>query len=247
MTPVNLTPAVKKILFVTIGVWFFGQLIVEKMLGIPLTSWLALYPNKVVFDFYIWQVATYMFLHTLSPMHILFNMLLLWFMGSELEQRWGARFFFLYYFVCGVGAAFLYVIGITLYAATTGHQSGLYVPVIGASGAVFGLLLAYGIIFGERVIYFFMVFPMKAKYFVLIMGLVEFVSLMTSGVGGGEVAYLAHLGGIATGYIFLVSYTKWQQFKWNQKTQQKHKGRNLKLVVDNDKPDSPPDDPKYWN
>lgn len=247
MTPVNLTPAVKKILFLTVGFWFFGQLIIEKMVGIPVTSWLALYPNKVIFDFHLWQVATYMLLHSMTPMHILFNMLLLWFMGSELEQRWGARFFTMYYVICGIGAALLYVIGVTVYAAVTGQQGGLYVPVIGASGAVFGLLLAYGIIFGERMIYFFMVFPMKAKFFVLIMGLIEFVSLLTSGVGGGEVAYLAHLGGIATGYIFLVSYTRWQRYRWNNKNQQKHKGRNLKLVVDNEKPDSPGDGPKYWN
>jgi membrane associated rhomboid family serine protease len=244
---ISLTPAVKKILFVTVGVWFFGQLVLEKMMGIPLQTWLALYPNKVVFDFYAWQVFTYMFLHSMSVTHILFNMLLLWFIGSELEQRWGAKFFAMYYFVCGVGAAVLYTIGMAIYAAVTGHQAGLYVPVIGASGAIFGLLLAYGIIFGERIIYFFMVFPMKAKYFVLIMGLVEFTSMMTSTVGGGEVAYLAHLGGIATGYIFLVSYTQWQRYRWNQKNQQKHKGRNLKLVVDNDKADGPPDGPKYWN
>jgi membrane associated rhomboid family serine protease len=244
---VPLTPAVKRILFVTVGFWFFGQVVIEKFIGVPLSPWLALYPNKVVFDFYVWQFGTYMFLHTMQITHILFNMLLLWFIGSELEQRWGAKFFLIYYFVCGVGAAVLYTFGMVIYAAASGHQTGLYVPVIGASGAVFGLLLAYGIIFGERVIHFFMVFPMKAKYFVLIMGLIEFASMVTASVGGSEVAYLAHLGGLATGYIFLVSYTRWQRFRWNQKSQQKHKGRNLKLVVDNEKPETPPDGPKYWN
>jgi membrane associated rhomboid family serine protease len=174
-------------------------------------------------------------------------MLLLWFIGSELEQRWGSKFFTIYYLVCGVGAAVLYTLGMGIYAAVTGQQTGLYIPVVGASGAIFGLLLAYGIIFGERVIYFFMVFPMKAKFFVLIMALVEFANLITSSTEGSEVAYLAHLGGIVTGYIFLVSYTRFQRFQWNKKTVQKHKGRNLKLVVDNDKSDSPPDGPKYWN
>lgn len=243
---VPLTPAVKKLLFITVGVWFFGQVLLETFLKLPLSPWFALYPHKVIFNFYGWQLFSYMFLHTLQITHILFNMLLLWFIGSELEQRWGTKFFTIYYFACGVGAALIYTIGMGIYAAATGQQAGLYVPVIGASGAIFGLLLAYGILFGERIIYFFMVFPMKAKYFVMIMGVVEFASMVTNSIEGSEVAYLAHLGGLASGYIFLVSYTRWKQVKWNQKAQQKHKGRNLKLVVDNEK-DKPPDGPKYWN
>ena len=243
---VPLTPAVKWIVIVTVGVWFVGQVLLETFLKVRLSPWLALYPDKVIFNFYGWQLLTYMFLHTLQITHILFNMLLLWFIGSELEQRWGAKFFVTYYLVCGVGAAVIYTLGMAVYAAISGHQTGLYVPVIGASGAVFGLLLAYGIIFGERVVYFFMVFPMKAKWFVTIMGVVEFASMITASIEGSEVAYLAHLGGIASGYIFLTAHTKWQRVRWAQKSQQKHKGRNLKLVVDNDKKD-PPDGPKYWN
>lgn len=240
------TPAVKWLMIVSGTIWFFGQVLLESFLRVPLTSWLALYPQKVIFNFFGWQLFTYMFLHTLQISHILFNMLLLWFIGSELEQRWGSRFFTIYYLICGVGAAILYTLGMAVYAAVSGHQMGLYIPVIGASGAVFGLLLAYGILFGERVIYFFMIFPMKAKYFVLVMGLIEFASMVTASIEGSEVAYLAHLGGLATGYLFLVSYTKWQRRKWNQKSSAKHKGRNLKLVVDNDR-DNPPDGPKYWN
>jgi membrane associated rhomboid family serine protease len=243
---VPLTPAVKWIVIATVGIWFVGQVLLETFLRVPLSPWLALYPHKVIFNFFGWQLVTYMFLHTLQITHILFNMLLLWFMGSELEQRWGSRFFVTYYFVCGVGAAVIYTVGMAIYAAVSGHQTGLYVPVIGASGAVFGLLLAYGMIFGERVVYFFMIFPMKAKYFVLIMGLVEFASMITASIEGSEVAYLAHLGGIASGYLFLKSYTRLQRHRWSQKAQQKHKGRNLKLVVDNDKT-NPPDGPKYWN
>ena len=226
---VPLTPAVKWIIIVTVGFWFVGQVLLETFLRVRFSSWLALYPEKVIFNFYAWQLITYMFLHTLQITHILFNMLLLWFIGSELEQRWGTKFFVAYYLICGVGAAIIYTVGMGIYAAATGHQVGLSVPVIGASGAVFGLLLAYGIIFGERIVYFFMVFPMKAKYFVMIMGVVEFASMITASIEGSEVAYLAHLGGIATGYLFLTGYTRWQRLRWAQKAQQKHKGRNLKL------------------
>lgn len=210
-TMMPLTPAVKKIMIATVAIWFIGQVLLETFVKIPLSPWLALYPQKVIFNFYGWQLMTYMFLHTLQITHILFNMLLLWFIGSELEQRWGSKFFTIYYFTCGIGAAIIYTLGMGIYAAATGHQTGLYIPVIGASGAVFGLLLAYGIIFGERTIYFFMIFPMKAKYFVMIMGVVEFASMITASIDGSEVAYLAHLGGLASGYLFLVSYTRWQR------------------------------------
>lgn len=238
-----LTPAVKWLLIINVSVWFVLQVMVEGFLRIPITPLFALTPGMVLFDFKIWQLGSYMFLHSMQVTHILFNMLMLWFFGAELEQRWGTKFFLTYYFSSGIGAAILYCLGIWGYALATGSQTGLIVPVVGASGAIFGLLLAQGIIFGERVVYFFMLFPMKTKVFVAVMGIVQLASLMTSGVSGGEVAYLAHLGGLVAGFITLqvkAWFTR-QDFK----KRAKNKGRNLRLVVDNEKKSEKP--PKYWN
>lgn len=239
-----LTPVVKWLVIVNVAVWFLFQVILEGFLHVPVSAYFSLIPGKVLFDFQIWQIGSYMFLHSLQVTHILFNMLMLWFFGAELEQRWGRKFFLFYYLACGIGAAILYCLGVWIYAAFTGSQTGLIVPVVGASGAVFGLLLAQGILFGERIVYFFMLFPMKTKYFVALMGLIEMASLMTSSVVGGEVAYLAHLGGLVSGYICLKSKEWYTRHDWKKKA--KNKGRNLRLVVDNEKPskDKPP---KYWN
>jgi len=239
-----LTPVVKWLLIINVAIWFIFQVILEGFAHVPVTSLFGLYPGKVLFNFEIWQLVTYMFLHSMQITHILFNMLMLWFFGAELEQRWGARFFLTYYMVCGVGAAILYCGGVWIYALATGSQVGLIVPVVGASGAIFGLLLAQGLLFGERVIYFFMLFPMKTKYFVGIMGLIQIASLMTSSVSGGEVAYLAHIGGLVSGYLCLRARGWWVQNNMKKKAKG-NRGRNLRLVVDNEKPSDKP--PKYWN
>lgn len=241
---VPFTPVVKWLVILNVGIWFVFQLILEGYFKVPFTSFLALFPGKVLYDFSVWELFTYMFLHSLQVTHILFNMLMLWFFGAELEQRWGSKFFLIYYLFSGVGAAILYCLGIWGYLFVTGSQQGMIVPVIGASGAVFGLMLAHGILFGERIVYFFMLFPMKTKYFVMVMGFVQMASLMTSGVSGGEVAYLAHLGGLAAGYVCLKLRGKYIAFESNKQRQRAKKGRNLRLVVDNEKKD---DNPKYWN
>ncbi|MBO9667092.1 MAG: rhomboid family intramembrane serine protease [Bdellovibrio sp.] len=238
-----LTPAVKWLLIINVAVWFIFQVLMEGFMHIPFTQFFALYPGKVLFNFEIWQIFTYMFLHSMQVTHILFNMLMLWFFGAELEQRWGTKFFLTYYICSGVGAAILYCAGVWGWALATGSETGLIVPVIGASGAIFGLLLAQGIIFGERIVYFFMLFPMKTKWFVALMGGVQLASMMTSSVSGGEVAYLAHLGGIAAGFITLQVKAWFTRQDWKKKA--KNKGRNLRLVVDNEKKSDKP--PKYWN
>lgn len=237
-----LTPAVKWLLIINVAIWFVFQVIMEGFLRVPFSTLFSLVPGKVLFDFQIWQIFTYMFLHSLQVTHILFNMLMLWFFGAELEQRWGTKFFLTYYFVSGVGAALLYCLGVWSYALITGSQTGLIVPVLGASGAIFGLLLAQGLIFGERIVYFFMLFPMKTRYFVALMGLIQLASMMTSSVSGSEVAYLAHIGGLVSGFICLKAKAWLDRNEWKKKS--KSKGRNLRLVVDNEKNDKPP---KYWN
>lgn len=245
-----LTKSVKTLVIINVAVWFFVQVVLEGLIlkAEIITAPLSLVPEKVLYNFALWQLVTYMFLHTTQVTHILFNMLTLWFFGSELEARWGSRFFWFYYLMTGIGAAFIYVLGVGIGAYLGFDKMGLMIPVQGASGAIFGLLLAYGMLFGERIIYFFMVFPMKARYFVMIMGFVELVSLLTSRERGSEVAYLAHLGGLLSGYLILKGSQYWQRARWNQKLASKHRGRKLRLVVDNDKDEgNGKDGPKYWN
>jgi membrane associated rhomboid family serine protease len=178
--------------------------------------------------------------------HILFNMLMLWFFGAELELRWGSRYFLFYYLFSGVGAAIIYCLGVWLYALTTGAQTPLLVPVVGASGAIFGLMLAHGILFSERIVSFMMLFPMKTKYFVALMALIQMASLVTNSVAGGEVAYLAHLGGFASGYLALWLKKRWPTGLWKKKVV--HRKRNLRLVPNEDESSSnSKDGPKYWN
>ncbi len=237
-----LTPMVKKIIIVTVAVWIIGQIILEKMVGFPLTSYFGLTPLKVIQGPFVWQPLTYLFLHSSSVFHIVFNMLILWWIGADLELRWGSKFFLIYYLVSGVGAGIIYTLCIWIYALVTGQVLGLVVPVVGASGAVFGVMLAFGLLFGERVIYFMALFPMKARVFILILVGIELLTLFNSGVVGSGVANLAHLGGFISGFLFLVGWTKYQQRNWKKKNNKR--GRRLKLVVDND---SGSDSPKYWN
>lgn len=240
-------PGVKWLIITSVSIWFLGQVILEGFFKVPISDIFSLQPGQVLFDYSIWQLFTYMFLHSQSQVtHIVFNMLMLWFMGAELETRWGTKSFLAYYIINGVGAALIYIFGIAIYSYFSGSQKGLLVPVVGASGSLFALMLAYGWLFGDRVIYFFMVFPMKARYFVMILGFIQVSSLLTTGVAGGEVAHLAHLGGLISGVIYIFF---WGLYKTRvQESKSKKKGRNLRLIVNNNEQDTPPKrDPRYWN
>ena len=241
-----ITRTVKTLVIANLVIWFFGVWILQKFVLGPNTlfQWFGLVPIRVLEQFRVWQLVTYMFLHAASPMHILFNMLTLWMFGSELEMKWGRQFFLAYYFVTGVGAGILYTIVLTIYAYAGHDMLLLAEPVVGASGAVYGLLVAYGMIYGERQIHFMMLFPMKAKHFVMLIGCVEFFTLMDSGPST-SVANLAHLGGIVVGYLFLKYWTDWR-FRFKRKPGA-GRGRRLKLVVDNEKKSVDEDQPRYWN
>jgi membrane associated rhomboid family serine protease len=240
-----MTPLVKKLLIAMAVIWVVVQIVLDKMAGLHISRWFILHPDQVINSFWVWQTVTYMFFHALSPFHIFFNGLMLWLVGSELERHWGTRFFAIYYFTCGIGAAIVYCVGVALYSVFSGNHEPLYVPVEGASGALFGLLVAYGIVFSERVIYFMGFFPLKAKHFALIAAALDLSSLLTSGFAGGEVAYLAHIGGAAVGFIFLWLHTRLKLR--NTKSKLKKSNASLRLVVDNEKPDKKDPGPKYWN
>ncbi len=244
MAPI--TPIVKKLAIAMISVWLIMQIFMDKIFQLNLSTLFVLHPDFVIEKFWVWQLVTYMFFHALSPFHIFFNLIMLWFIGSDLEKHWGPKFFLIYFFTTGVGAAIIYCLSVAIYAAITGAQGPLVIPVMGASGAIFGLMVAYGIIFSERVVYIFGILPLKAKYFALIASAIELSSLLTTGFAGGEVAHLAHLGGALVGYIFLllIARLKMQQ----SKSKLKKKSTNLRLVVDNEKINQKDDGgPKYWN
>lgn len=240
-----LTPVVKKLAIIMCVIWFGLQIVADKILHLNISTLFFLHPDQVIEKFYAWQLVTYMFFHALSPFHLLFNLLMLWFFGAELERHWGSKFFTTFFFTTGIGAAVLYCAGVGMYAAITGAQGPLVIPVVGASGALFGLLVAYSIVFAERTIYFLGMFPLKAKYFALIAALMDLSSLMTAGFAGGEVAYLAHLGGALVGFLFLWTRSRWKLGQTKNKL--KKKNVNLRLVVDNEKPGQKGEPPKYWN
>jgi membrane associated rhomboid family serine protease len=137
----------------------------------------------------VWRLFTYMFLHA-GFAHILFNMLALWMFGSMLERVWGSKEFLKYYLLTGLGGGLCYAL----------FNMGSPIPTVGASGAIYGLLLAYGVLFPDNIIYIWFVIPLRAKWFVIIFGIIEFLASFNPGSG---VAHLAHLGGMIMGYIYL--------------------------------------------
>ena len=180
-----------KLLLITNVVAWVLNLIVPSM-----TLYLGLSPQEVFTGFAFWQPFTYMvLLDTRGFSHILFNMLSLWMFGTELERRWGTRFFTKYYFVTGVGAALT-----TLLVALV-SDSAYYSLTVGASGAIYGLLIAWAMYFPHRTIYFYFLFPIPARVFVAIVGAIAFLSSL--GGPGGGIAHIAHLGGLVVGYIYL--------------------------------------------
>jgi membrane associated rhomboid family serine protease len=189
-----MSPAVRAIIFANIGVF------VVSLFAPDVIDLLGLRPVQVIEHLWVWQLVTYLFVH--SPVqftHILFNMLAVWMFGVELERRWGTRGFVKFYFITGVGAG-LCTLAVSLlpFAAA---RSMYDVPTIGASGSVYGLLMAWAILFPHRQILFMMIFPLPARTYVLIMGAIAFLSAV--GASGGAVANVAHLGGLLFGYVYL--------------------------------------------
>lgn len=164
-----------------------------------LFDWLALSPYHVLHDFRIWQLATYLFLHG-GIWHLLVNMFTLWMFGITLEKDWGTRRFLKYYFLCGIGAGFCDVlVNVVLGRAALPPPYGT--STIGASGAIYGLLLAFGVLYPEVTILFAFLFPIKAKYFVMIYGAIELLSAL--GTQNSGVSNVAHLGGMIFGFLYL--------------------------------------------
>ena len=204
--PGPVSPAVKWIIIANV-VMFVVSMFVD------LTSYLGLIPQQVVERGWVWQLATYMFLHG-GAAHILFNMLGIWMFGTELERLWGTQFFTRFYALTGVGAALtVLAVGLLPFEAT---RSTYHAATIGASGALYGLLMAFAIYYPDRPILMFLLFPVPAKYFVVIVGALAFLA-----GPGGDISNAAHLGGLIFGYFYLrggrgglTAELKYRYLKW---------------------------------
>jgi membrane associated rhomboid family serine protease len=186
----RLTPAVRALLIITSAV-FVLTYIPARLAGWMLPYYLfGLQPYAVTHNLYIWQLATYLFLHG-GFFHIIFNMFVLWQFGPDLESLWGSQQFVFFYFFTGVGAGLIDVLA--------GPSSP--VLTIGCSGALFGIMLGWALLFPNRLIYLYMLIPVKAKWFVLFIGTIEFISELSQ--PGSGISHLAHLGGLLFGYIYI--------------------------------------------
>jgi membrane associated rhomboid family serine protease len=178
-------PVVKLLLLANTAVYLLMLLA-----KIDLAGLFGLVPRLVWSQFFLWQLVTYMFLHG-GFWHILMNMFVLWMFGSDLERDWGSREFMKYYFLCGIGAGVFNTI----------LQPNSLIPIIGASGAIYGLLAAFAVMYPDRLVYIYFLFPVRVKYMVIFLAAMEFFLSMTG--SQVTVAHFAHLGGMLVGFLYL--------------------------------------------
>ena len=240
-----ITPGVKLIVLICSGV-FLVQTLANLLLGSDrafhlIIQTFGLIPDAIIHGLRIWQPFTYIFLHG-GLFHLLINMLMLWMFGRELEQVWGKRRFLNYFFLCGAGAGLIEVIVKTIPTLFGGEPS--LTPTIGASGAIFGILIANAILFPDRRIWLIplpVTIPMRP--YVAVMAAIEFFG--TIGSGGDNVSHLCHLGGMLVGYIYL----RRGSFLYNVRntvTDWKVQRNKKKFQVYMNKQKDPPSRPDNW-
>ena len=189
-------PVIKGLIVSNVIVWFLLDFLLAPftLAGVPvfgiLSEYLALWPPGT--NFWPWQLVTYMFMHG-GFLHLFFNMLALWMFGMELENTWGSRKFLIFYLLCGVGAGVANVL--------VAIPLELTAPTVGASGAVFGVLIAFAMLFPDRPIYLYFLFPVRAKYLITVWIGLELLLGVTGSSDG--VAHFAHLGGAAVGFLYM--------------------------------------------
>jgi membrane associated rhomboid family serine protease len=194
-------------------------------------EYLSLNPYYIVTRGFIWQIVTYIFLHG-SPMHLLVNMYVLVMFGIQVEEVLGSGKMLFYFFFCGIGAGFIiFVIGFLQLI-----NAGAYTATIGASGAVFGILIAFAFFFPDSIILLFFVIPVKAKYLVLVYVMIE-VYFYLSGTGG-NVSYVGHLGGVFFALLYFLIWGKERagfitKFKQNLKSKKVEKEKKAELLSEN--------------
>ena len=187
------TPPVVKQLLIANGVVFVAQLLVPGF-----QDYLAVYPAAVWQGGYLWQPFTYMWLHG-SPGHLLMNLFVLWMFGSQLAMAWGAKRFLRFYLVCGIGAGF--IIATVPYLAVSVGLSPAYTlsfATVGASGAIYGVLLAYSFTWPDRTI--MLIFPPVAFRAIWLIPLMFFMTVL---FGGGNISHVGHLGGVLVAWLYM--------------------------------------------
>lgn len=248
VSPAPPLTANSKIIITTCVVMYFTDFFLTslgfKPGGLYLTDILGLVPVRIINDFWLWQFVTYIFMHG-NPLHLLLNMLILWFFGSEIESKLGKKGYLLYFFVCGIGAGvFNFLVNWYFFEARSS------VPIIGASGAIFGILAAYGIFFGDRYMLVFFLFPMRAKYFVLVMAAIELVTGVEARAQD-NVAHFAHLGGMGIGALYI--YLKFIRPRGgkgggkSKEAQRERLRRQFTLIVNESNGNKPDSDGPRWN
>ena len=184
--PALFTDAIKILVSVNFGIFLLQTVARTEGLFFPL---FGLVPKLVWSEFMIWQPFTYLFFHG-GIWHLLINMFVLWMFGSELERLWGKEHFLKFYFVTGVGAGLVTMI--------FGLNS--MTPIVGASGAVYGVLLAYGLTYPNRTVYLYGIIPIKSLWFVIGIGVIAFMSSFDN---ISQISHLTHLSGMVIGYLML--------------------------------------------
>lgn len=236
--PIRMTDTIKKLLIVYVVVFILQQAI-DQFGGGHIRSWLALIPVEVLSG-KVWQIFTYSFLHS-DVMHLVLNLMILAFVGGEIEAMWGRRKFLTFYFFCATMAGLVYL----LLQLIIWNPMYLSLPLVGASGGMYGLLVAYAVIFAERELLFMMMFPMKAKNFILILAGVEFLQALFSGQGG--LGAFAHLSGMGAGLLFLWLQARGIQLRTNRReAPKKRKSSHLRLIK-SEAPSDDDDEPRTWH
>ncbi len=219
----SLTEWVKILLIANVAVF-----LVQMIAGPSFTRMFGLVPADVLGKLRLWQLVTYMFLHG-GFFHILFNMLILWMFGSEMERTWGPDTFIRFYFFTGIGAGVLSWITAPSSTSVT----------IGASGALFGILLAYAMTYPNRMVLIYFLFPVKVKYLVIVLGVLNFIAAFNPHSSG--IANFAHLGGLLFGYIYIrwfgvSSWGRprgkgwWDPASWSEAVRKWRAKRRLKVI-----------------
>lgn len=184
-------PVIKNLLIINIAIFLITELVLRNSIEAQniIYYYFALLPFG--YGFNIWQLVTYQFLHG-GFAHLFFNMFSLWMFGIEIENIWGSKKFLIYYLLCGIGGGLLQVL------------SNPGAPTVGASGAIFGVMIAFAMMFPDRYILFYFFIPIKVKYFILFLVVIEFMSVGSMSF----VAHLAHLGGALTGFTYMMLDSK---------------------------------------
>lgn len=218
-----LTPVVKYFIIANVAVFIFTMLLSNEG-RVKFFGFFGLVPDVFWSSYTIWQLVTFNFLHS-GLAHVFFNLFAIWIFGGDLERKFGKRRFIIFMAIAGIGA------GVSMLITSPGLQ----VPVVGASGIVYGILLAYGVTYPNRIVYVYFLFPIKVKYLVLIFGGLEFLASVTGSQSG--IAHLAHLGGMLFGGLYLYWDRIYMRLRERYYREKLKKFKKKYTVINNDKKD----------